>query len=81
MNNKNLILAPWCETTECEDGVKEKSAKVVNGDGPVDEKAPSMGAKTLCIPFDQPKDGVKPGQKCFACQKDAKRYTLWGRSY
>ena len=49
-------------------------------DEPVDEKAPSMGAKTLCIPFTQPAP-IKPGQLCFACDKLAVSYTLWGRSY
>ncbi len=50
-------------------------------DEPADEKAPSMGAKTLCIPFAQPEDGVNEKTICFACGKKAKSYTLWGRSY
>jgi prolyl-tRNA synthetase len=54
-----------------------------DGDEPVDEKAPSMGAKTLCIPFAQPTENpIVPGNtKCFACDHDAKRYAMWGRSY
>jgi bifunctional glutamyl/prolyl-tRNA synthetase len=41
-----------------------------------------MGAKALCIPFDQPKP-VKPGQTCIhpSCKNKAKFYTLFGRSY
>lgn len=82
LNNKCLVLTPWCEREACEDSVKENSARIAAGDEPQDEKAPSMGAKTLCIPFNQPKDGVKPGvTKCFACDEKAKSYTLWGRSY
>ena len=50
-------------------------------DEPADEKAPSMGAKTLCIPFNQPADGVNKDTKCFACGEKALSYTLWGRSY
>lgn len=48
----------------------------------VDERAPSAGAKSLCIPFDQDRWG-KPavGYKCPACQRPAKRWTLFGRSY
>ncbi len=44
--------------------------------------APSMGAKSLCIPFDQPKK-LTPGQKCVGpdCGDIAKFYTLFGRSY
>jgi prolyl-tRNA synthetase len=50
--------------------------------GEVDDKSPSMGAKSLCIPFTQPADGVVPGMtKCFACAAYAKSYTVFGRSY
>lgn len=38
-----------------------------------------MGAKTLCIPFDQP--DLPEGTKCFASGKPAKNWALWGRSY
>ncbi|KAI8853720.1 hypothetical protein BC829DRAFT_413626 [Chytridium lagenaria] len=83
LDGKNIILAPWCERVECEKDVKERSGRMAQGDGPVDDKAPSMGAKTLCIPFDQPKENpIKPGvTKCFACDHKAKSYALWGRSY
>ncbi|TPX58277.1 proline---tRNA ligase [Powellomyces hirtus] len=83
LNNKCLVLAPWCERVVCEDAVKENSARPDPANTEeVDDKAPSMGAKTLCIPFTQPEDGVKPGvTKCFACEEKAKSYTLWGRSY
>ena len=52
-------------------------------DEPEDERAPSMGAKSLCIPFDQPKNPpiVAGETKCVACGSDAKRYCLFGRSY
>ncbi len=81
LDQKCLILAPWCERVECEDAVKERSAR--NNDENADEKAPSMGAKTLCIPFKQPTDNpLIPGKtQCFACEYKAKSYTLWGRSY
>lgn len=50
---------------------------------PQDERAPSAGAKSLCIPFDQSQyPAIKPGEtKCPACGKDAKRWTMFGRSY
>lgn len=40
-----------------------------------------MGAKTLCIPLDQPKD-VLP-EKCIypECTEKAKFFALFGRSY
>jgi prolyl-tRNA synthetase len=48
-----------------------------------DERAPSAGAKSLAIPFDQGRwDSIVPGQtKCPACGMDAKRWTMFGRSY
>lgn len=46
------------------------------------EGAPSMGAKALCIPFKQPAE-ITPGTHCIRpdCKNDAKKYTLFGRSY
>lgn len=51
-------------------------------DAVVEEGAPSMGAKSLCIPFKQP-ETLKPGTKCInpACKRNAKFFTLFGRSY
>ena len=50
---------------------------------PTDERAPSAGAKSLCIPFDQSRwPKIEPGvTKCVGCGQDAKRWTLFGRSY
>lgn len=79
LNAKNVILAPFCEEEECEDDIKEKTAKTSTEGEEVDEKAPSMGAKTLCIPYEQPT--LAEGTKCVGCGKPAKSYTLFGRSY
>ncbi|KAG7194476.1 uncharacterized protein KQ657_004689 [Scheffersomyces spartinae] len=80
LNSKNVIVAPWCGDADCEDDIKDSSAKKNNGeDEQVDEKAPSMGAKSLCIPFEQP--ALKSGQKCVKCDKDATTYCMFGRSY
>lgn len=50
---------------------------------PQDERAPSAGAKSLAIPFDQARwSKIEHGTtKCPACGKDAKRWTMFGRSY
>ena len=50
---------------------------------PQDERAPSAGAKSLAIPFDQSRwTPIESGKtKCPACGKDAKRWTMFGRSY
>lgn len=80
LNAKNVILSPWCGVMECEEDIKDSSAKKDDGeDEEVDDKAPSMGAKSLCTPFDQPT--LKPGQKCVKCGAKAINYTMFGRSY
>ncbi|CAO3617536.1 unnamed protein product [Cunninghamella echinulata] len=83
LNDKKLCLMPWCDRMECEDEVKERSARTSNDGEEEDERAPSMGAKTLCKPFKQPEDKpIVPGvTKCVACGQDAKHYMLFGRSY
>ncbi|CAJ0858623.1 4172_t:CDS:2 [Entrophospora sp. SA101] len=75
LDGKNLALIPWCENGKCEDKIKENKAE--------DDKAPSMGAKSLCIPFEQPKDTpiISGETKCVGCGELAKRYALFGRSY
>ncbi|KAA8908304.1 hypothetical protein TRICI_004790 [Trichomonascus ciferrii] len=78
MNKKNLLIAPFCGLEECEDDIKERTTQT-EGDEDYDERAPSMGAKSLCIPFhkDKPAEGVK----CVGCGKQANYYTQFGRSY
>ena len=81
LDAKCVVVIPWCEQEACEDAVKERSAR---GSEQTDERAPSAGAKSLCIPFDQDRWGKKivPGQtKCPQCGADAKRWTMFGRSY
>ena len=82
LDSKCAIVMPWCEEEACEDDIKERSAKA-SASEPQDERAPSAGAKSLCIPFDQSRwPKIEPGvTKCVGCGKDAKRCTLFGRSY
>ncbi|KNE62363.1 proline-tRNA ligase [Allomyces macrogynus ATCC 38327] len=80
---KNLVMAPWCTEPACEDQIKDRSAraKVEETGEPADDKAPSMGAKSLCIPFNQPRE-IKEGKMCFqGCGRKAVAYGLFGRSY
>lgn len=83
LNRKCLILAPWCGSMTCEDEIKKDSAaeSKVAADVREDERAPSMGAKSLCIPFQQPTPVT--GQKCIckSCDIDATQWVLFGRSY
>ncbi|XP_069117255.1 bifunctional glutamate/proline--tRNA ligase-like [Argopecten irradians] len=78
LDDKKIIQAPFCGAIPCEDKIKKDSAR----DAVVEEGAPAMGAKGLCIPFKQPKELTK-GTKCVmpGCCNEAKYYTLFGRSY
>jgi prolyl-tRNA synthetase len=79
LDSKCCVLIPWCEESACEDQIKDRSAVKATDDAAVDSRAPAMGAKSLCIPFDQP---AKCTEKfCVQCGKPAKSYTLFGRSY
>jgi len=78
LDEGNLLLAPFCGVPACEDKIKNDSAR----DRDTEAGAPSMGAKSLCIPFEQPQ-ALPAGAKCVypACCKQATYYTMFGRSY
>ncbi|KAL4398992.1 aminoacyl-tRNA ligase [Malassezia pachydermatis] len=81
LNEKNHVIIPWCEVEECEDQIKDRSARIALAGEAQDERAPSMGAKSLCIPFDQSPYPSIEGHKCPQCGQPAKRWTMFGRSY
>lgn len=81
LNGKNHVIIPWCEVEACEDEIKKRSARSATEGEAEDERAPSMGAKSLCIPFDQEQYPDINGKKCPQCGKEAKRWTMFGRSY
>ena len=78
LDKKNIIMAPFCGAVACEELIKKESAK----DEPSDSGAPAMGAKSLCIPFKQPKK-LDANTKCVhpKCTTKPIGYTLFGRSY
>ena len=80
LNAKNVLVVPHCTGGECEDEIKKDSAANVEGQE-VDARAPSMGAKSLCIPAEQP--GGIEGLKCVnpKCGKEAVEWVMFGRSY
>ncbi len=65
--------------SRCEEVIKERSKANVE----VEPGAPSMGAKSLCCPFQQPKKIEKGKQKCVleGCDRAPTIYTMFGRSY
>ncbi|KAK2789156.1 ribose-phosphate pyrophosphokinase 1 [Emmonsiellopsis sp. PD_33] len=83
LNEKNLCMIPHCLTEQCEDEIKDMSARKVEEETgeAQDARAPSMGAKSLCIPFEQP-EGIEKGvTKCANpnCKNFAEQWCLFGR--
>ncbi|XP_030642053.1 bifunctional glutamate/proline--tRNA ligase isoform X1 [Chanos chanos] len=76
LDQGRIVQIPFCGGIECEDWIKKTTAK----DQDLEPGAPSMGAKSLCIPF-QPLKTLQPGQMCVSGKEPAKFYTLFGRSY
>lgn len=78
VDQKMIILAPFCGDIPCEDNIKKLSAREAAGE----EGGPAMGAKGLCIPFNQPAP-IKDTDKCIGpnCTGKPRYYTLFGRSY
>jgi prolyl-tRNA synthetase len=84
LDARNVVLIPHCLEEKCEDKVKEiTTGKPDESDGPADQKAPSMGMKSLCIPFEQPEGIVEGETKCLSpeCGAFAKKWCMFGRSY
>ncbi|XP_034833960.1 bifunctional glutamate/proline--tRNA ligase [Maniola hyperantus] len=81
LEQKHMLLAPFCGHTPCEDSIKNDSART--DDDPTSEvKGPAMGAKSLCIPFTPPRQ-LTASDRCIhpACKNKPKFITLFGRSY
>nr|XP_019935574.1 PREDICTED: bifunctional glutamate/proline--tRNA ligase isoform X2 [Paralichthys olivaceus] len=76
LDKGKMVQIPFCGEIECEDYIKKTTTK----DQDLEPGAPSMGAKSLCIPF-SPLKTLQPGQVCVNCKKPAKYYTMFGRSY
>ncbi|MDP2749512.1 MAG: proline--tRNA ligase [Nanoarchaeota archaeon] len=63
IDEKKIAYAPWCGSKECEEMIKDETG----------------GAKSLNIPFKQPK--LKHGTRCFHCEEEAKYYAYFAKSY
>nr|XP_049704788.1 bifunctional glutamate/proline--tRNA ligase isoform X8 [Helicoverpa armigera] len=81
LERKHILLAPFCGEIPCEDNIKNDSART-DDDPTTEVKAPAMGAKSLCVPFQQPR-ALTASDKCIhpACTNKPKSITLFGRSY
>ncbi|KAK2919718.1 bifunctional glutamate/proline--tRNA ligase isoform X3 [Channa argus] len=76
LDQGKIVQIPFCGEIECEDWIKKTTAK----DQDLEPGAPSMGAKSLCIPF-SPLKTLQPGHLCISGKEPAQYYTLFGRSY
>ncbi|CAI7657842.1 unnamed protein product [Penicillium discolor] len=83
INAKHLCLIPFCLKEDCEDRIKRLSERSSDSDEQHDARAPSMGAKSLCIPFKQPTELKGTNTTCLAegCSRMAEKWTMFGRSY
>lgn len=81
LNAKSVIRMPHCGDGECAELVKKETAELCKTAENVDPRAPSMGAKALCVPFEQIE--LQENARCTrpACGKPAVNYTQFGRSY
>lgn len=80
LNQKKMVIAPWCEEVSCEEEIKKETTRLSLENE--DNQSMTGAMKSLCIPKDQPYELDKGKEtKCFFCDKLAKRYTLFGRSY
>jgi prolyl-tRNA synthetase len=85
LDAKNVVIIPHCLVPACEDKIKELTTGRTDEspDTPEGQKAPSMGMKSLCIPFEQPDGLVKGETKCLnpECSRLAEQWCMFGRSY
>jgi len=84
LDAKNVVLIPSCLGMKCEDKIKDLTSKNDEQvEGPAESKAPSMGMKSLCIPFEQAEGIVKGETKCLnpECGALAEKWCMFGRSY
>ncbi|XP_060805347.1 bifunctional glutamate/proline--tRNA ligase [Amyelois transitella] len=81
VERKHIMLAAFCGEIACEDNIKKDSERTEDDDTS-EMKGPSMGAKSLCIPFVPPR-ALSPSDRCIhpACNRKPKFITLFGRSY
>ncbi|KAG5938359.1 hypothetical protein E4U60_001397 [Claviceps pazoutovae] len=86
LDEKNVVLIPFCLDGKCEDRIKELTTRADDDrDVPENQKLPSMGMKSLCIPFEQPEGtDLVPGETACLnpeCKGKAQKWVMFGRSY
>uniref|UniRef100_A0A915PJ27 proline--tRNA ligase n=1 Tax=Setaria digitata TaxID=48799 RepID=A0A915PJ27_9BILA len=77
LDRKYILLAPFCGHIECEEEIRKESVR----DDKNDAGAPAMGAKSLCIPLEQPDVALPDDCINKNCSEKPKFFALFGRSY
>lgn len=77
LDRKFVLMVPFCGRIECEDAIKRDSTR----EEITEIGASAMGAKSLCIPIEQPSESLPA--KCIhpECTASPRFFTLFGRSY
>ena len=83
LDERNVCIIPHCLGEKCENAIKEMSVRKETASVITDVRAPSMGAKSLCIPFDQYEGIVLGETRCTnpKCEENAQKWVMFGRSY
>ncbi|KAI0505990.1 prolyl-tRNA synthetase [Xylaria bambusicola] len=84
LDARNVVLIPFCGEPACEELIKDQTKSDEHRELGADGKPqPSMGMKSLCVPFDQPSGIVEGETKCLRpdCKATAKSWVMFGRSY
>lgn len=59
LDSRNVVLIPFCEEPACEERIKDLTkSDELQELGPDGQKLPSMGMKSLCIPFEQVRENL-----------------------
>eukprot|EP01083_Nonionella_stella_P191036 707344_1 len=84
IQNGKIVLGPHCNTDECEDLIQIETREYFAKQPDIYGVGQSGKAKALCIPLNQQTDLSKQDIQCFhykTCNKKAKKWILFGRSY
>lgn len=83
LDAKNVVIIPHCGGEACEEKIKALTTREVDESLPEALRPPTMGMKSLCVPFEQPEGLVKGETKCLnpECGNLAENWCMFGRSY
>ncbi|EFA76021.1 prolyl-tRNA synthetase [Heterostelium album PN500] len=85
LDKRHICLVPWCDVPDCEEAIKKRSNEESLKQKEEAEKGFCLtgAAKSLCIPLkvEELRDvpAITNETRCFACERSAKKWTLYGR--